>query len=209
MKSLLTLLILVQFINLSITDVDLTKYYKEFVKKHEYELEVHKVTTDDGYILALWHLKPKTSTSKVAYFQHGLADTAWCFFQLGSKSLPFLLAKEGFDIWLGNSRGNIFSNKHKSKNPDNIKSGFYDYTMDDMVKYDLPATFKYIHGKTGGKKLSYIAHSQGSTLFFMSYMHNPSLVESYVDHLPPSELFQISRMPPSDHLKLLIHFMEF
>ena len=30
--------------------------------------------------------------------------------------------------------------------------------------------------------MSYIAHSQGSTIFFMLYMHNPSLVESSFDH---------------------------
>ena len=182
MKNLLFSLLTILLINTSFCNVDLSTYYKEFIYNHGYNLEVHEVTTDDGYILSLWHLTPKSATQKVAYFQHGLTDTAWCFFQLESRSLPFLLMKEGFDVWLGNGRGNIFSLKHKTKDPNNSKSGFFDFSMDENVKYDLPATIKYIKSKTGGKKMSYIAHSQGSTIFFMLYMHNPSLVESSFDH---------------------------
>lgn len=165
------------------SNVDLSTYYITFMKDNGFNLELHDVETEDGYILSLWHLIPKKSTvKKVAYFQHGLADTAWCFFQLDSKSLPFLLAENGFDVWLGNGRGNIFSLKHKTKDPADKKSGFFDYTIDDIALYDLPAIIKYIKLKTGAKKMSYIAHSQGSTIFFMLYMHNPSLVESSFDH---------------------------
>ena len=182
MKPLLIFLLLLQIFNISLTEkIDLSTYYKTFIQNHGYKLEVHDVTTADGYILSLWHLLPKKKTIKVAYFQHGLADTAWCFFQLESKSLPFLLMKEGYDIWLGNSRGNNFSLKHKTKDPKNKKSEFFEFTIDDYAKYDLPSTIKYIKSKTGGKKMSYIAHSQGSTIFFMLYMTNPALVESSFD----------------------------
>ncbi len=157
---------------------DLSTYYKTYIKENGYNLEEHAVKTEDGYILSLWHLEPKTSPKKVAYFQHGLADTAWCFFQMEKKSLPFLLMEEGFDIWLGNSRGNIFSNKYKS----NLRKEFYNFTMDDEVKYDLPAMIKYINSKTNGKKITYLSHSQGSTIFFMLYMHNPKLVESSIEN---------------------------
>jgi lysosomal acid lipase/cholesteryl ester hydrolase len=33
------------------------------------------------------------------------------------KAPAFLLAKNGFDVWLSNSRGNKFSKKHLSLNP--------------------------------------------------------------------------------------------
>jgi pimeloyl-ACP methyl ester carboxylesterase len=147
-----------------------------------YKLEENSVITDDGYILSVWHLKPKVPNDKVVFFQHGLADTAWCFFQLGSKSLPFLLLKEGYDVWLGNIRGNIFSNKHVSKDPTNAKSGYSDYSIDEFVQFDLPAMIKFVKSKTGGKKMSYIGHSQGTTIFFMLVMSNPSLAEASFDH---------------------------
>ena len=179
MKQLAIFLLFLQIFNAALTEkINLSTYYKTFMQNHGYKLDVYEVTTNDGYILSLWHLLPKTTTTKVAYFQHGLADTAWCFFQLDSKSLPFLLMKEGYDVWLGNSRGNNFSLKHKTKDPKKINSGFFEFTIDDYVKYDLPATIKFIKSKTGGKKMSYIAHSQGSTIFFMLYMSNPSFVES-------------------------------
>ena len=167
MKYLMSFVIVLYLINFCFNSIDLSTYYKEFIQENGYNLEVHDVTTDDGYILSLWHLPPKSSIQKVVYFQHGLADTSWCFFQLGSKSLPFLLLKEGYDVWLGNDRGNVFSTKHEIKDPNDPNSGFYDFSMDDNVKYDLPATIKYIKSKTGRKKMSFIAHSQGSTLFFM------------------------------------------
>ena len=67
------------------------------MQNNGYKLEEHKEIIEDGYILSLWHLVPKSSTTKVVYFQHGLSDTAWCFFQLGSNSLSFLLVKNGYD----------------------------------------------------------------------------------------------------------------
>ena len=150
MKKFLIFLLFLQIFNAALNEkINLATYYKTFMQNHGYKLEVHEVTTDDGYILSLWHLLPKTKTTKVAYFQHGLADTAWCFFQLESKSLPFLLMEEGYDVWLGNSRGNNFSLKHKTKDPNNQKSGFFEFTIDDNVKYDLPSTIKYIKSKTG------------------------------------------------------------
>ena len=122
---------------------------------------------------------------KVAFIQHGFAGTAWIFFQLKEKSLPFLLLNEGYDVWLGNLRGNIFSNKHISKDPKEPKSGYYDYSIDNFITSDLPAMVNFIKSKTGGKKMTYIGHSQGTTIFFMLYMDNPSLVESSFDYFIP------------------------
>ena len=172
MKILFISFLLLNFIN--ITNQYELDYYKLFIAKHGYKLEEHKINTQDGFTLSLWHLSAKTKRTKVVYFQHGLADTAWCFFQLEKKSLPFLLYDQGYDIWLGNSRGNVFSNQHKTPN--------FQFSMDQLVQYDLPATIKFIKAKTGGKKISYIGHSQGTTIFFMLYMHNPSFVESSFNH---------------------------
>ena len=173
-------LLLLQLISLNLS-VDLNTYYKTYIQGFGYKLEENSVTTDDGYILSVWHLSPKGSNGKIVFMQHGLADTAWTFFQLGKNSLPFLLLKEGFDIWLGNTRGSIFSNSHISKNPKDPKSGYNDYSIDNLAANDLPAMIKFVRSKTGNKKITYLAHSQGTTIFFMLSMHDPTFVEESFD----------------------------
>ena len=177
MKSYLNIFLIIHLIAFVCTE-DLSVFYKNFIKDKGYELEENSVQAQDGYILSLWHIKPNKSNGKVAFFQHGLSDTAWCFFQLEEKSLPFLLLKDGFEVWLGNTRGNVFSSKLNSQNGNDYDK----YTIDDFVEYDLPAMINYAKSKTGGKKMSYIGHSQGTTIFIMLTMHNPSLIQSSFDH---------------------------
>jgi pimeloyl-ACP methyl ester carboxylesterase len=178
MKHLFLSFLLFQTFVLTLTE-DLDVYYKDYIKKCGYELEENPVTTEDGFILSVWHLQPKKPNGKVVFLQHGLADTAWTFFQLKHKSLPFFLLQEGYDLWLGNIRGSIFSSKHTTKK---IKADYNNFTIDEFVKYDLPAMVDYVKSRTGVKKLSYIAHSQGSTMFFMLTMNNPEYVQNNFDH---------------------------
>ena len=181
MRTALISLLILQLLSLNLA-ADLEDYYKDFMETNGYKLEENLALTDDGYILSVWHLYPKEPNGKVVFLQHGLTDTSWTFFQLGSKSLPFLLLKEGFDVWLGNIRGNIFSHNHIYKNPNDLKSGYWDYSIDDFVQYDLPAMIKLVRSRTDGKKISYIGHSQGTTIFFMLTMHNPIFVEESFEH---------------------------
>ena len=185
MKTTIILLLLFQLItiNLSISDEDLPYYYKEYIESFGHKLEEHQVTTEDGYILTLWHLSPNSSLNKnkVVYFQHGFTCTAWVFFQMEKNSLPFLLVEQGYDVWLGNSRGTIFSLDHISKNYKKANGDYWDFSMDENVIYDLPASIEYVKQVTGATKINYIGHSQGTTIFFMLYMHNPSYIESSIN----------------------------
>ena len=178
MKYLLLSLLLIQVYFCQLNE-DLNVYYKDFIRTFGYELEENPVTTEDGYILSPWHLQPQKPNGKVVFLQHGFAGAGWTFFHLGKKSLPIFLLKEGYYVWLGNTRGNIFSSKHVTKTP---QSGLNDYTIDDFVIYDLPSMINFIKTKTGIEKLSYISHSQGSTIFIMLFMRDLLILILFQKH---------------------------
>ncbi len=71
-----------------------------------------------------------------------------------------MFANAGYDVWLGNSRGNKHSRRHVSLNPDKNAS-FWEFSFQHMADYDLPAVFSYIH-KLTNQKLIYFGHSQGT-----------------------------------------------
>lgn len=83
------------------------------------------VETEDGYLLTLFRIpygiKNNNSDVKdkpVAFLMHGLLLSAEDWIVLGpEKSLGFILADEGYDVWFGNARGNIHSRKHVKYNP--------------------------------------------------------------------------------------------
>ena len=96
--------------------------------------------------------------NKVVYLQHGLLDCSDTWI-INEESLApaFTLANRGYDVWLGNSRGNKHSRNHTTLNP-NKDDKFWDFSFSDMGKYDLPAAFEYIHNVTN-KKIYYLGHS--------------------------------------------------
>lgn len=74
------------------------------------------------------------------------------------KAPAFFFARHGYDVWLGNSRGNLHSRKHKTLNPDHDPS-FWDFSFVEMGLYDVPAQIEKVLELTGAANLSYVAHS--------------------------------------------------
>lgn len=73
-----------------------------------------------------------------------------------------MLANRGFDVWLGNSRGNKHSRHHTTLNPDK-GADFWQFTFQDMADYDLPAVLAYVNNITS-QKIHYLGHSQGTMI---------------------------------------------
>ncbi|XP_039290819.1 lipase 1 isoform X2 [Nilaparvata lugens] len=96
--------------------------------------------------------------------QHGIFLSSDGFL-VDSDGLAFVLAREGWDVWLGNARGNAYSRAHILLNPSGSK--FWDFSWHEMGTKDLPAMIDYVLSRTGRRQLHYIGHSMGSTVFFV------------------------------------------
>lgn len=141
-----------------------------------FPLEVHKATTEDGYVLTMHRINDNNRPSQKPpiLLQHGLWSSSDDWVAPGpEKSLGFLLARNGFDVWLGNTRGNYYSRQHVKLSPETDSKDFWDFSWHEMGLYDLPAMVDYILEETGRKQLYYIGHSQGTTAFFVMAAKKP------------------------------------
>ncbi|VDQ02594.1 unnamed protein product [Trichobilharzia regenti] len=148
----------------------------EIISSKGYTPQEHYITTDDGYVLCIIRILPKcdqpfsmfqlvkifcifTGKQKVVFLQHGLLDSAHTWVNnLGNESLGFILSDNCYDVWMGNSRGSTYSSKHKFLKPEDKE--FWEFSWDEMGKYDLSASIKYVLDHTKAEKISYIGHSQ-------------------------------------------------
>jgi hypothetical protein len=60
------------------------------------------------------------------------------------QSLGFILADQGYDVWLGNSRGNVYSRNNIHYTPD--QNQFWAWSWDDMAKYGTSSIGNCIYG---------------------------------------------------------------
>ena len=86
-----------------------------------------------------------SSTKPPVLLQHGILDSANCWIANYPEVAPaFVAARAGYDVWLGNSRGNTYSRAHTWYDPDKDEKKFWDYTWYEMGEYDLPAVIDLI-----------------------------------------------------------------
>lgn len=134
-------------------------------------METHIVTTEDKTDLTIFRLpfsaklKNENTTKQVVFLMHGASSSSDCFILNGPEnSIAYILSNAGYDVWLGNSRGNRYSS--------NIIPS-WDFSFEQSAYYDLPASLDYILNVTKQSDLHYIAHSQGTTIYFIMLSELP------------------------------------
>lgn len=111
---------------------------------------------------------------QAVFIQHGLLGSSADWVLAGpNNSLAFLLADLGYDVWLGNVRGNTYSNRHTTYSKTDKR--YWDYSFHEMAQFDVPAVIDYIieikstenryhmHA-TDNHKIIYVGHSMGTTV---------------------------------------------
>ena len=154
----------------------------ELIKFWGYPAETHKVLTRDGYILTMHRIpfgrhqsSPKNATQRpVFYLQHPLMGSSsdWVI-NLPNQSLGFMLADHGYDVWLGNVRGNTYSQSHATLSKNSKE--FWDFSIDEHALYDFPAMIEYVLKETNHSQLFYVGHSQGTMMAFAGLSNNTQL----------------------------------
>ena len=73
----------------------------------------------------------------------------------------FVLANMGYDVWLGNNRGTLFSHAHQWLDIHSME--YWNFYQEEMALKDVPTFVDYILAETGQPNLTYIGHSEGTT----------------------------------------------
>ncbi|XP_056630985.1 lipase 3-like [Diorhabda sublineata] len=158
-------------------DEDLT--VPQMIARHGYPSESHTVVTDDGFILEI-HRIPKINGSgpqQPIFLQHGLMGSSADWIINGNQTLAFYLADLGYDVWLGNCRGNIYSRGHVSL--PTTHATFWNFSFHEMGTKDLPKVISYITKVTNKPgEIIYIGHSMGTTMFYVFASENPVLAKN-------------------------------
>ena len=71
--------------------------------------------------------KNRAPNKPVVFLQHGLLSNSYSWVANSKESPAFQFVKAGYDVWLGNNRGNSHSIKHSSKKP--TDPGYYNYSF--------------------------------------------------------------------------------
>lgn len=153
-------------------DPDVGKNMFEMAETRGYYMEEHFVTTPDGYILNMFRIpngkkSRNTADSKPAVIlQHGLLDSSFTWVNnFEDESLAYILADAGFDVWMGNNRGNRYGRNHTTLVPDTDEQ-FWMFTWDEMASLDMPAMVHYVTDVAEVDSVGWVGHSEGTIQMF-------------------------------------------
>uniref|UniRef100_A0A914VS00 Partial AB-hydrolase lipase domain-containing protein n=1 Tax=Plectus sambesii TaxID=2011161 RepID=A0A914VS00_9BILA len=155
---------------------------EQLIAHQEYGVQVHRVVTEDGYVLGMQRIAcgrfaSNCSAGRVpVLLMHGLAASSdvWVS-DLYNQSLGFILADAGYDVWLGNCRGTSSSQDHISLS--HLDPRYWEFSWEEMSDYDLPAMVDYIRNATAAARIHYVGHSQGTLIAFAKIADNPRFAE--------------------------------
>lgn len=134
---------------------------------------------------------------------HGIFLSSGDFVVSGNNSPAFFLSRNGFDVWLGNARGNRYSVKHRNMQLNDPQ--FWNFSFHEIGLYDLPAIIDYILKITRKPKIIYFGHSQGGSavavLLSLIPKYNDIIAQTH--YLAPALFWKYS---PSKYLRETVLF---
>ncbi|KAL0273383.1 UNVERIFIED_CONTAM: hypothetical protein PYX00_006061 [Menopon gallinae] len=159
---------------------DIAKKTGDFIEAFGYGVEIHEIVTEDGYIVTLHRVVMQSGESShgpAVLIQHGIAGSSILWVLIQERSLPFVLARAGYDVWLLDTRGNSYSKKHLYLR--SADQEYWRYSFHEQGVFDLAAATDYVRKVTGQGKIFYIGHSRGTTMAFALLSTRPEYNEKF------------------------------
>ena len=119
--------------------------------------------------------------------------------------LAYLLSDHGYDVWMGNSRGNDHSLQHKSLSSKSKK--YWDFSWHEIGFYDVPTMINYILKVKNVSRTFYVGHSQGTTSLLVMLSLRPEFNQKIIQaHLMAPAAFM--KNMPNQFAKLYANDVE-
>lgn len=146
----------------------------DLIRTKGHNAEEHEVMTKDGYIITMHRIPPLPNkrNGKSVFFMHGAMLTSEIFVCKEKDNLAINLSLQGYDVWLGNRRGNRYAKKHYLLSED--EDEFWNFSMDETIEFDIPCQIEYIKSD----HLTLIGFSQGSAEIFAFLSSNGKNVQN-------------------------------
>uniref|UniRef100_F7DNS0 Lipase n=1 Tax=Monodelphis domestica TaxID=13616 RepID=F7DNS0_MONDO len=167
----------------------------EVIRYWKYPLEEHEVVTADSYVLTLQRIPcGRAGQRPVMLLQHGLwsSSVSWVS-NPPNNSLAFILADAGFDVWMGNSRGNTYSMKHTTLSTSSAE--YWAFTFDEMARYDLPASIDHVSKEVSFSLSAFVAFSTSPELALQVKAFYALAPVFYIQHLRSPLVQLLSKIP--------------
>ncbi|BBN06462.1 lysosomal acid lipase/cholesteryl ester hydrolase [Marchantia polymorpha subsp. ruderalis] len=164
-----------------------TSLCAELIVPKGYPCDEIIVETADGFLLGLQHIPhgvaaPSGPAGPAVLLLHGLSAAGDNFVVNDPKEdLALILADSGFDVYIGSNRNTQWSHGSSKYKPE--EKAYWDWSLDELSSYDVPAFVDYVYNKTGGSKLFYVAHSQGTLTLYAGLSGGGPAAEQMKDKL--------------------------
>ncbi|XP_049274334.1 gastric triacylglycerol lipase-like [Rhipicephalus sanguineus] len=152
----------------------------DLIRSKGYRCQEFTVTTQDSYVLSMQRIPHGRTVAASIHaprrppviLVHGFLSSAveWVI-NYPHQSLGFLLADAGYDVWLANLRGTPYARQHLQLTEQDTE--YWNFGLDEMGLYDIPALVDYVLAWTGWSELFYVGFSQGNAAAWITLSEKP------------------------------------
>lgn len=106
-------------------------------------------------------------------------------------ALAYVLSDLGYDVWLGNNRGNVHSRRHVKYRSD--EPAFWNWGVDELA-LDVRANVEYIGSRTN-QQVFYVGHSQGAAQGLIAFSLDEKLQQKVAAFIALAPGAYVSTLP--------------